>query len=116
MFSPVGDLCGLLRRPSCFCAEGGRHRSPELPRRSNDSAASILVGAGRALAATGPALHPRSFLGRPIWMARISGNALAVTSAPELGNHQGPSTNSSSSPAVMLLWHGFILAAAAGEA
>ena len=42
--SPAGDLCSLLRRPSCFCAEGGRQRSPELPRRSNDSAASILVG------------------------------------------------------------------------
>jgi len=70
----------------------------------------------RALAATGPALHPRSFLGRPIWRSRFRGNALAVTSAPELGNHQGPSTNSSSSPAVIPLWRGCNLASAAGEA
>ena len=44
VLSPVGDLRGLWRRPSWFCAEGGRHRSPELPSRSNDSAASTSVG------------------------------------------------------------------------
>jgi hypothetical protein len=54
-------------------------------------------GAGRALATTGSALHPRPFLGRPIWRSRFRGKALAVTSAPELGNDQGPSTNSLSS-------------------
>ena len=70
----------------------------------------------RALAATGPALHPRAFLGRPIWRSRFRGNALAVTSAPDLGNHQGPSTNSSSSPAAIPLWRGFMLAAGADEA
>ena len=48
VFPPAGDLCGLLRRPSCFCTEGGWHRSRELPRRSNDSAASTSVGGRRA--------------------------------------------------------------------
>jgi hypothetical protein len=73
-------------------------------------------GAGRALVASGAALNSRSPLWRLISRSRFNGNALAVTSAPELGNHQGPSTNSSSSPAVMRLWCGCNMAAAAGEA
>ena len=73
-------------------------------------------GAGRALAASGAALNSRSPLWRLISRSRFNGNELAVTSAPELGNHQGPSTNSFGSPAVMLLWRESILAAAAGEA
>ena len=62
-----------------------------------------LGGAGGALATTGVALRSRSSLGRPISMATISSSALAVTSAPDLGNHQGPSTNSFGSPAAMRL-------------
>jgi hypothetical protein len=73
-------------------------------------------GAERALAATGPASHPGSFLGRSIWRSRLRGNALAVTSAPDQGNDQGPSTTSFSSPAVMRLWRGRNLATATGEA
>jgi hypothetical protein len=72
--------------------------------------------AGRALAATGAGVHRRSLLGRPIWRSRFRGNALAVTSAPDLGNHQGSSTNSLSSSAVMPLWRGCNLATATGEA
>jgi len=75
-----------------------------------------LGGAGDALATTGVALRSRSSLGRPISMATISSSALAVTSAPDQGDHQGPSTNSLSSPAVMQLWRGCNLASAAGEA
>jgi hypothetical protein len=48
--------------------------------------------------------------------SQFRGNALAVTSAPDQGDDQGPSTNSLSSPAVMRLWRKLILAAAAGEA
>jgi hypothetical protein len=73
-------------------------------------------GAGRALAATGVVVHGRSSLGRPIQIARTTSSALAVASAPELGNHQGPSATSFSSPAVMRLWRGCNLATAAGAA
>jgi hypothetical protein len=73
-------------------------------------------GAGRALAATGVAMHRRSSLGRPIQIATISSSALAVTSAPDQGDDQGPSTNSFSSPAVMRPWRGCNLASATGEA
>ena len=61
-------------------------------------------GAGRALAASSLALNSRSSLWRPISRSRFRGNALPVTSARDLGNHQGSLTNSSSSPAVMPLW------------
>jgi len=73
-------------------------------------------GAGRALAATGAALNSRSPPWRPMTRSQFRGNALAVTSAPDQGDDQGPSTNSLSSPAVMRLWRKLILAAAAGEA
>jgi len=73
-------------------------------------------GAGRPLAATGAALNSRSPLWRPTTRSQFRGNALAVTSAPDQGDDQGPSTNSLSSPAVMRLWRKLILAAAAGEA
>jgi hypothetical protein len=73
-------------------------------------------GAGRAQAATGAGLHRRSFLGRPIQIATISSSALAVTSAPDQGYDQWPSTNSLSYSAVMPLWRGCNLAAATGEA
>jgi hypothetical protein len=72
--------------------------------------------AGRALAASSLVLNSRSSPWRPITRSRFRGNALAGATKPDLGKHQGPSTNSFSSPAVMLLWRGFILAAAAGEA
>jgi len=75
-----------------------------------------LGGAGRALAATGVAMYRRSSLGRPIQIATIGSSALAVTSAPDQGDDQGPSTNSFSSPAVMRLWRDCNLATAAGEA
>jgi hypothetical protein len=75
-----------------------------------------LGGANRALAATGAALHPRSFLDRPIWRSRLRGSALAGATKPDLGNHQWPSTNSFSSPAVMPPWRGYNLATATGEA
>ena len=73
-------------------------------------------GAGRALATSSLALNSRSSLWRLISRSRFRVNALAVTSAPELGNHQGPSTNSSSSPAVIPLWRGCNLASATREA
>jgi hypothetical protein len=72
--------------------------------------------AGRALAATGAALHPRSFLDRPIWRSRFRGRALAGATKPDLGNHQWPSTNSFSSRAAMRLWRDCNLASAVGEA
>jgi hypothetical protein len=73
-------------------------------------------GAGRALAATGAGLHRRSSLGQPIPRSRFRGNALAGAGTPDMGNHQDPSTNSFSSPAVMLLWRGCNLATPTGEA
>jgi hypothetical protein len=73
-------------------------------------------GAGRALATSSVALNSRSPLWRLISRSRFRGNALAVTSAPELGNHQWPSTNSLSSSAVMPLWRVCNLATAAGKA
>ena len=75
-----------------------------------------LGGAGRALAATGVAMYRRSSLGRPIQIATIGSSALAVTSAPDQGDDQGPSTNSFSSPAVMRLWRDCNLASAVGGA
>ena len=42
--SPAGDFRGLWRRLDWFCAKGGGHRSPELPRRSRGSATAISVG------------------------------------------------------------------------
>ena len=73
-------------------------------------------GAGRALAATGAVLHPRSFLDRPIWRSRFRGSALAGATKSDLGNHQWPSTNSLSSSAVIPLWRVCNLATAAGKA
>jgi hypothetical protein len=73
-------------------------------------------GAGRALAASSAALNSRSPLWRPITRSQFRGNALAGATKPDLGNHQGPSTNSFSSPAAMRLWRGCNLASAAGEA
>jgi len=82
-------------------------------------------GSSTASTGTQQSRSPKSRMRKPArpdlwepWADTAQGHptATAVTSAPELGNHQGPSTNSSSSPAVMRLWCGFILAATAGEA
>jgi hypothetical protein len=73
-------------------------------------------GAGCALAASSSGLNSRSSLWRPITRSRFRGNALAGATKPDLGNDQGPSTNSFSSPAVMLLWRGCNLATPTGEA
>jgi hypothetical protein len=73
-------------------------------------------GAGCALATSSFVLNSRSYLWRLISRSRFNGNALAVTSAPDQGDDQGPSTNSFSSPAVMRLWRDCNLATAAGEA
>jgi hypothetical protein len=73
-------------------------------------------GAGCALATSGVVLNSRSFLWRLISRSRLRGDAQAGATKPDLGHHQGSSTNSSSVLAVIRVGHGFILAAAAGEA
>jgi hypothetical protein len=73
-------------------------------------------GAGCALAASSLVLNSRSSLWRLISRSRLRVNALAGATNPDLGRDQGPSTNSFSSPAVMLLWRGCNLATPTGEA
>ena len=73
-------------------------------------------GANCAVATSSLVLNSRSSFWRLISRSRFNENALAVTSAPDQGDDQGPSTNSFSSPAVMRLWRDCNLATAAGEA
>jgi len=92
VFSPAGDLCGLWRRPSCFCPRAGRHRSRELPRRSNDSVASTRwgrprVGRERRRVASGARLSAGRSRGR-VSRKRAGRRDKSRT----LGNHRWSST------------------------
>jgi hypothetical protein len=116
VFSPVGDLHGLWRTAVLLLHRRRQASIAGIAEKEQRLRRIDFGGAGRALAATGAGLHRRSFLGRPIQIATISSSALAVTSAPDQGYDQWPSTNSLSSSAVMPLWRGCNLATATGEA
>jgi hypothetical protein len=101
--APVGGLRGLWRRLDWFCAEGGWHRSLELSRGSRGSAASISMG--RATRWPRPAwLCVRDHLSPTDLNGYAQQQRSGRRFGPDLGNHQGSSTNSFSSLAVMPLW------------